>query len=139
MSTSHKVERVRVLYSFPHRLGADRICYTAWQQVNGLASAGADLLVFPGAVSKPVPAGVRADPTLAWGKLRLPYRLLGSRRTFELHDAIVAQRLRKLGGQVDIVLRNCFSSTGSVIRQSTSAETICCSRLSPPVVKLFRS
>jgi len=31
---------IRVLYSFPHKLGADRICYTAWQQVNGLAAAG---------------------------------------------------------------------------------------------------
>ena len=38
---------IRVLYSFPHKLGADRICYTAWQQVNGLAAAGADVLVFP--------------------------------------------------------------------------------------------
>jgi len=37
--------RVRVVYSFPLRLGADRICYTAWQQVNGLAAAGADLVV----------------------------------------------------------------------------------------------
>ena len=25
--------RLRVLYSFPLRLGADRICPTAWQQV----------------------------------------------------------------------------------------------------------
>jgi hypothetical protein len=48
-------ERIRVLYSFPNKLGADRICYTAWQQVNSLAAAGADLLVFPGALSRPVP------------------------------------------------------------------------------------
>lgn len=33
---------IRVLYSFPHKLGADRICYTAWQQINGLAGAGPD-------------------------------------------------------------------------------------------------
>src|SRR5690606_1151066 len=32
-------EPVRVLYSFPHKLGAGRICHTAWQQVNGLAAA----------------------------------------------------------------------------------------------------
>jgi len=25
--------QIRVLYSFPHKLGAERICYTAWQQV----------------------------------------------------------------------------------------------------------
>jgi hypothetical protein len=41
-------DNVKVLYSYPHKLGADRICYTAWQQVNGLSSAGADVIVFPG-------------------------------------------------------------------------------------------
>lgn len=41
-------DRIRVLYSFPHKLGADRICYTAWQQVRGLAVAGADVLDAPG-------------------------------------------------------------------------------------------
>jgi len=94
---------VRVLYSFPNRLGAPRICYTAWQQVNSLAEAGADLLVFPGALSRPVPLGVRVRPTLARGRVRLPYRLLGTMRTVALHDSIVARRLEKLAGQIDIV------------------------------------
>ena len=97
-------DRIRILYSFPHKLGAGRICYTAWQQVRGLAAAGADILVFPGAVQRGLPAGikVRVRPTLARGKLRIPYRALG-RRAFALHDWIVARRLRKLAGQVDIV------------------------------------
>jgi len=34
-------KQIRVLYSFPHKLGADRICTTAWHQVDGLAAAGA--------------------------------------------------------------------------------------------------
>jgi glycosyltransferase involved in cell wall biosynthesis len=100
---SYPIPPIRVLYSFPHKLGADRICYTAWQQVNGLASAGAKLLVFPGAQSRPVPVGVRVKPTLARGKMRIPYKLIGSKRAFALHDAIVARRLRRLAGQVDIV------------------------------------
>ena len=50
-------ERVRVLFSFPLRLGADRICGIAWQQVNGLAAAGADVLVFPASISRPVASG----------------------------------------------------------------------------------
>ena len=95
--------RVRVLYSFPNKLGADRICYTAWQQVNGLAEAGADLLVFPGALSRPAPPGVRVRPTLARGRLRIPYKLLGTMRTVALHDYVVARRLEKLAGQIDIV------------------------------------
>lgn len=94
---------VRVLYSFPNKLGAARICYTAWQQVNGLAAAGADLLVFPAALSRPVPPGVLVRPTLARGRLRLPYKLLGTMRTVALHDWIVSRRVQKLAGQIDII------------------------------------
>lgn len=96
-------KRIRVLYSFPHKLGADRICYTAWQQVNGLAATGADILVFPGVLHKPVAPGVRVRPTLAWGKLRISYKLFGSLRACGLHDYIVSRRLEKLAGQIDIV------------------------------------
>jgi glycosyltransferase involved in cell wall biosynthesis len=95
--------RIRVLYSFPHKLGAGRICYTAWQQVKGLAAAGADLLVFPGALSRPVPGGVQVRCTLARGKLRIPYKLLGSNHAFALHDYIVSRRIEKLTGQIDII------------------------------------
>src|SRR5256885_1138450 len=96
-------EVMKILYSFPHKLGAERICYTAWQQVNGLAAAGADVLVFPGAVHRAVSASVAVRPTLAWGKVRLPYRVLGTERTCGLHDRIVAQRLERLAGEIDIV------------------------------------
>ncbi len=94
---------IRVLYSFPHKLGADRICYTAWQQVNGLAAAGADVLAFPGVLHRPLPATVRVQPTLARGKLRIPYKLLGTMRALALHDYIVARRVEKLVGQIDII------------------------------------
>lgn len=95
--------RVRVLYSFPHGLGADRICYTAWQQVNGLAEAGVDMIVACASLRRPVPEGVKVAPTLSRGKLRIPYRLIGSMRAFALHDAIVAGRLSRLAGRIDIV------------------------------------
>ncbi len=94
---------MRVLYSFPHKIGADRICYTAWQQVRGLAAAGAEVLLFPGAVSRPLPPSVDVDPTLSRGKLRIPYRLLGKLRALALHDHIVARRLTKLAGRIDVV------------------------------------
>lgn len=96
-------DRVRVLYSFPHKIGAERICYVAWQHVNGLAVAGADVLVFPGVVHKPLSANVRVHPTLAWGKLRISYKLMGSMRAFALHDYIVSRRVEKLVGQIDII------------------------------------
>jgi glycosyltransferase involved in cell wall biosynthesis len=100
---SSRNDSVRVLYSFPHKLGADRICYTAWQQVNGLAAAGADVLVFPGVLHRPVPANVKVQPTLAWGKLRVSYRLLGSLRACALHDWIVSRRIERMAGQIDII------------------------------------
>ena len=95
--------RVRVLFSFPLRLGADRICGIAWQQVNGLAAAGADVLVFTASISRPVASNVRVSPTLARGKLRLPYKILGTMRACALHDHIVARRLKKLVGKIDII------------------------------------
>ena len=94
---------VRVLISFPHKLGAGRICNVAWHQVNGLAAAGADVLVFPGVLHRPVPANVEVRPTLAWGKLRISYRLVGSLRAAALHDWIVSRRIEKMVGQIDII------------------------------------
>lgn len=96
-------KRLRVAYSFPLRLGAGRICYTAWQQVNGLADAGADLLVFPASLARPVPDGVRVSPTLARGNFRVSFRVLGTARAVALHDWIVARRIEKLAGQIDII------------------------------------
>lgn len=100
---SHGNGHIRVLYSFPHKLGADRICYTAWQQVKGLAEAGADILAFPGVLQKPVSADVRVRCTLARGRMRIPYKIIGSMRAFALHDYIVSRRLEKLVGQIDII------------------------------------
>jgi glycosyltransferase involved in cell wall biosynthesis len=94
---------MRVLYSFPNKIGAARICYTAWEQVRGLAAAGAEVTVFPGAVSRALPASVAVRPTLARGRLRLPYKLLGRMGAFVLHDRIVSRRLEKMAGDVDIV------------------------------------
>jgi len=94
---------MRILYSFPHKIGAARICYTAWEQVRGLAAAGADVIVFPGAVSRALPENVRVRRTLAWGKLRIPYKLLGRMGACVLHDRIVARRLERMAGEIDIV------------------------------------
>jgi len=96
-------ERVRVLYSFPLKLGADRICYIAWQQVNGLAAAGAEVLVFPGVLHRPVQPNVKVRPTLSWGKLRVSYKLLGSLRACALHDWIVSRRIEEMVRQIDII------------------------------------
>ncbi len=101
MNEGHK--KIRVLYSFPHKIGAERICYTAFQQVNGLAAAGADILVFPGVLHKQLPSNVQVRPTLAWGKVRISYKLLGTMRACALHDYIVSRRVEKLADKIDII------------------------------------
>ncbi len=96
-------DRLRVLFSFPLRLGTNRICGIAWQQVDGLAAAGADVVVFPASNAKPVRSCVSVSPTLARGRFRLPYRLVGGMRAVAMHDWIVARRIEKLVGQIDII------------------------------------
>jgi glycosyltransferase involved in cell wall biosynthesis len=98
-----KKQKVRAVYSFPHKLGADRICYTAWQQVNGLAAAGVDVVLFAGALKRDVPEGVRVRSTLARGKVQIPYRVIGSMRAFAWHDYIVSRRIEKMAGEIDII------------------------------------
>ena len=96
-------DRIRVLYSFPHKIGAERICYLAWQMVNSLAATGTEILAMPGVVERLLPSSVKVRPTLAWGKLRISYKALGSMRAFALHDYVVSRRIEKLVGQIDIV------------------------------------
>jgi glycosyltransferase involved in cell wall biosynthesis len=100
---SVKSKPVRVLYSFPNKLGAHRICYTAWQQVNGLAAAGAKVTVFTGGLQRPVAQGVQVETTLARGRLRIPYKLIGSNRALALHDYIVSRRLSEMAGDIDVI------------------------------------
>ena len=97
--------RLRVLYSFPHRLGTGRISHTAWQQVAGASKAGADVTVFASSLKERFPHDLKVQvrQTLGFGNLRMPFKVVGSMRAFALHDAIVAQRLRKLAGHVDII------------------------------------
>src|SRR5208282_1745588 len=94
---------IRVLYSFPHRLGAARICYTAWQQVNGLAAAGADVIVCPASVQRSPASNVKVWLTLSRGRVRIPFKLLGKFRAFAIHDYLVSRRIEALVGQIDVI------------------------------------
>ena len=95
--------RLRVLYSFPHRIGAGRICYTAWQQVYGVDAAGVEVCAQPASVYRPLPARVQVRPTLSRGRLRVPYRAIGQLRALIWHDHVVARRLSRLAEKIDLV------------------------------------
>lgn len=94
---------LRVLHSFPHRLGKARICTTAWYEIDSAAAAGAEIMVLAGDSVKPFQHPVNVKTTLSRGRLRIPYRLLGTMRACALHDWIVARQLPKLAGAVDII------------------------------------
>jgi glycosyltransferase involved in cell wall biosynthesis len=94
---------IRVLQSFPHKIGADRICDTAWHQAAGVARAGGDVLVMPAAVHRQLPSPIRVQPTLARGRWRVPVRPLGRMRALKLHDRLVAHALPALAGRIDLV------------------------------------
>lgn len=99
-------QKIRVLYSFPHKIGADRICKTAWYQVCSAVSAGAEVVVIAGSVAKPLPGDVITRTTLAWNrlkKIRIPYRLLGIKRACFLHDLFVSRMLPRIASNIDVI------------------------------------
>ena len=49
---------VRALFSFPHKIGATRICSIAWHQVAGVTAAGDRVVAYPAAVHRPLPLDV---------------------------------------------------------------------------------
>lgn len=94
---------VRVLYSFPHKMGAGRICSTAWHQVQGASQAGADLTVFTGSQARPLHERIKVKKTLALGKLRVPYRLIGRDLACSWHDFATSRWLDSHHREVDVV------------------------------------
>jgi glycosyltransferase involved in cell wall biosynthesis len=94
---------LRVLHSFPHRLGRARICTTAWYEIDSTASNGAEVIVYAGDSVRPFNRDIRVQTTLSKGKLRIPYKLLGTMRSCMLHDWIVSRALPKIASSVDII------------------------------------
>jgi glycosyltransferase involved in cell wall biosynthesis len=61
------------------------------------------MLVFPASLTRPLPSDIQVSPTLSLGSIRLPFRLVGTMRATALHDRIVANCIKKLTGQVDVI------------------------------------
>ena len=92
---------LRILYSFPHAIGAPGIGETAWNQVAGLARAGHIVTAVVAAVERPLPREVVLHTTLTKG-IRIPHRAFGRRdRALTFHDLIAARVLRH--GRFDLV------------------------------------
>jgi glycosyltransferase involved in cell wall biosynthesis len=94
---------VRVLYSFPHKLGAGRICTTAWHQVEGASIAGAQMTAITGCQVRPVNDAVTVKTTLALGRFRVPYKLIGRDLACHWHDLATSMWLNAHHCEVDVV------------------------------------
>jgi glycosyltransferase involved in cell wall biosynthesis len=94
---------VRVLYSFPHALGAPGIATSAWHQVAGVLEEGVEVSLYVTSVARPLPGSARTTTTLAIGNRRIPHRALGVDRAYRYHDARVARALRRVAGEIDVV------------------------------------
>lgn len=101
--TPQQGQPLRVLHSFPHRLGMSRICTTAWYEIDSCAAVGGELTVLSGDSIRPFDRAVKVRTTLSRGRLRLPYKLVGTRRICAIHDWIVARQLPSLRDKIDII------------------------------------
>ena len=108
---------MRILYSFPHAIGAPGIGTTAIQQVRGLLHRGHDVTVIaaslhPSSIELPT-----AFTTMMLGRVRVPHRVLGMDRTMIFHDWQVAAHIRKNPTAYDVV--HCWP--GATIHTSRAA------------------
>lgn len=93
----------RILYSFPHRLGAGRICTTAWYQVAETTRQGGHLNVFTASIARALPRPARVFPTLSRFGLRMPIKFIGRTRACRWHDHRTARWLAAHADEVDVV------------------------------------
>jgi glycosyltransferase involved in cell wall biosynthesis len=92
---------LRVLYSFPHTLGAPGIGTTALHQVRGLRAAGAEVTVVCTAVDGSVPDETTAQTLTVFGR-RIPHRAFGTvDAALRFHDRRTAALLHD--GRFDVV------------------------------------
>ena len=95
---------VRILYSFPHPVGAPGIGTTALNQVTALAALGADVTLVCTSLHADVPQRVRVHETLRLFGRRVPHRAFGSAdRALEFHDWRVARFLKRSAERFDVV------------------------------------
>ncbi|HEY3948400.1 glycosyltransferase, partial [Phenylobacterium sp.] len=111
---------MRILYSFPHAIGAPGIGTTAIHQVSGLLARGHQVDVIAASVhpdAGTLPSVVR---TMVVGGMRIPHRLFGWDRAVDYHDFRVATHLRRAGATYDVV--HCWP--GAVLKTSRAANDI---------------
>lgn len=89
---------MKILYSFPQRVGRTGVGMTAWHQVLGLSQAGHTVTLVCGSLERPFPseADIRRVETMRlWGRIPVPMRLFGTVGTGRLHDLLTAAHVSR--------------------------------------------
>lgn len=94
---------MKILYSFPHPIGAPGIGTTAMQEVLGLLDRGHDVTVIATSAHSPSHALPKLISTMVIGGVRVPHRVLGMDNTMAYHDHRVASHLKRMRGAYDVV------------------------------------
>jgi glycosyltransferase involved in cell wall biosynthesis len=102
--------QLRILYSFPLRVGAVGIGMTAWHQVTALLHQAVHVRLYAGSCEGEIQGLDGLKETLVFGGIKLPLRLLGTKRAVELHDRIVARNLPRIHDKDRIDIVHCWPS-----------------------------
>lgn len=94
--------KINILYSFPLRIGAGRICSTAYHQVCGVADASHQVTVHAASYARQMPSEVSPCRSLSMGGLRVPVKLIGRWHACLWHDWLTARWLKRHGDQIDV-------------------------------------
>lgn len=101
---------MRVLYSFPHRVGVPSIGVTAWNHVAALSRLGVDVTLVCPSSERPLPDTVDIRETLRPAHLKIPLAPLG-RAAYWWIDYVAESVLRRAPhGYFDIV--HCWPQAG---------------------------
>ena len=113
---------MRILYSFPHAIGAPGIGTTAINQVIGLIERGHDVTVIAASLHRNAPdLATTVLKTMVFGGARVPHRVLGMDRTMAYHDFRTATHLRRNPSKYDIV--HCWP--GATLMTAKAASELC--------------
>lgn len=93
---------IRVLYSFPGRVGYPGIGMTAFYQISTLIQKGVEVYLCCGSCEKKIDNLSLMYETFKFAKFKIPMRIFGYRASF-IHDRIVAHKLSTIKEAVNAI------------------------------------
>jgi glycosyltransferase involved in cell wall biosynthesis len=120
---------MRILYSFPHDIGAPGIGTTAVNQVVGLLERGHDVTVMATSARNKTYALPKIITTMMAGGVRVPHRVIGMDNAMAYHDLRVAAHLQGNAKAFDVV--HCWPGGAIHTARAAAALGVACLREVP--------